>query len=54
LAYSGWRHVEAVLGGESFMALSSGLKNAIWMMGGVLEGDRTGSLSAAQNNHAEH
>lgn len=29
LAYSGWRHVEVVLGGGSFIALSSGLQNAI-------------------------
>ena len=27
LAYSGWRYVEVVLGGESFMALSSGHEN---------------------------
>ena len=37
LAYSGWRYVEVVLSGESFMALSSGLQNAVWMMGGVPE-----------------
>jgi hypothetical protein len=54
LAYSGWRYVEVVLGGESFMALSSGLQNAVWMMGGVLEEHRTDSLTAAYNNHAEH
>lgn len=54
LAYSGWRYVEIVLGGESFMALSSGLQNAVWMMGGVPEEHRTDSLSAAFNNHAEH
>lgn len=54
LAYSGWRYVEVVLGGESFMALSSGLQNAVWMMGGVPEEHRTDSLTAAYNNHAEH
>lgn len=54
LAYSGWRYVELVLGGESFMALSSGLQNAVWTMGGVPEEHRTDSLSAAYNNHAEH
>ena len=54
LAYSGWRYVEVVLGGESFMALSSGLQNAAWMMGGVPEEHRTDSLTAAYNNHAEH
>ncbi len=54
LAYSGWRYVEVVLGGESFMALSSGLQNAVWMMGGVPEEHRTDSLTAAYNNHTEH
>ncbi len=54
LAFSGWRYVEVVLGGESFMALSSGLQNAMWMMGGAPEEHRTDSLSAAYNNQAEH
>ena len=54
LAFSGWRYVEVVLGGESFVALSSGLQNAVWMMGGVPEEHRTDSLSAAFNNAAEH
>lgn len=54
LAYSGWRYVEVVLGGESFMALSSGIQNAVWAMGGVPEEHRTDSLAAAYNNHAEH
>lgn len=54
LAYSGWRYVEVVLGGESFMALSSGLQSAVWMMGGVPEEHRTDSLSAAFKNKAEH
>lgn len=54
LAFSGWRYVEVVLGGESFVALSSGLQNAVWMMGGVPEEHRTDSLSAAYNNMAEH
>jgi transposase InsO family protein len=54
LAYSGWRYVEVVLGGESFMALSSGLQNAVWMMGGVPEEHRTDSLAAAFDNQAEH
>lgn len=43
LAYSGWRYVEVVLGGESFMPLSSGLQNAAWMMRGVPEERRTDS-----------
>lgn len=54
LAYSGWRYVEVVLGGESFAALSSGVQNAAWTMGGVPEEHRTDSLAAAFNNHAEH
>ena len=54
LAYSGWRYVEIVLGGESFVALSSGIQNAVWMMGGVPEEHRTDSLAAAYNNRAEH
>jgi len=53
LAYSGWRYVEVVLTGESFAALSAGLQNAVWMMGGVPQEHRTDSLSAAFNNHAE-
>jgi hypothetical protein len=35
LAYSGWRHVEVILGGESWVALSQGLQNALWALGGV-------------------
>lgn len=54
LAYSGWRYVEVVLGGESFMALSSGLQGAVWMMGGVPEEHRTDSLAAAFRNKTEH
>lgn len=54
LAFSGWRYVEVVLSGESYVALSSGLQNAVWMMGGVPEEHRTDSLSAAFNNKAEH
>lgn len=54
LAYSGWRHVEVVLGGESWVALSAGLQNALWALGGVPVEHRTDSLSAAFNNLAEH
>ncbi len=53
LAYSGWRYAEVVLGGESFIALASGLQNALWAIGGVPEEHRTDSLSAAFNNLAE-
>jgi hypothetical protein len=54
LAYSGWRHVEVILGGESWVALSGGLQNALWSLGGVPLEHRTDSLSAAFNNLAEH
>lgn len=50
LAFSGWRHVEVVLGGESFEALAAGLQNALWQLGGVPQEHRTDSLSAAFRN----
>jgi len=50
LAYSGWRHAEVVLGGESFEALARGLQNALWQLGGVPQEHRTDSLSAAFRN----
>jgi hypothetical protein len=53
LAYSGWRHVSVIDSGESFMALSTGLQAALWVLGGVPEEHRTDSLSAAFNNLAE-
>ena len=53
LAHSGWRHAEVLVGGESFMALASGLQAALWRLGGVPEEHRTDSLSAAFNNLAE-
>lgn len=53
LAHSGWRHAVVVSGGESFMALATGLQSALWRLGGVPEEHRTDSLSAAFNNLAE-
>ena len=53
LAHSGWRHARVVAGGESFIALSTGLQAALWRLGGVPEEHRTDSLSAAFNNLAE-
>lgn len=53
LAHSGWRHATVVEGGESFIALSTGLQSALWHLGGVPEEHRTDSLSAAFNNLAE-
>jgi transposase InsO family protein len=53
LAHSGWRHAVVMVGGESFVALSSGIQAALWRLGGVPEEHRTDSLSAAFNNLAE-
>jgi len=50
LAYSGWQHAHVVLGGESFVALSEGLQNALWALGAVPEQHRSDSLSAAFRN----
>ncbi len=53
LAHSGWRHAVVFEGGESFVALSTGLQSALWRLGGVPEEHRTDSLSAAFNNLAQ-
>jgi len=53
LAFSRWEHVEVVVGGESFEALSKGLQNALWQAGGAPQEHRTDSLSAAFKNLAE-
>jgi len=50
LAYSGWQHAHVVLGGESFVALSEGLQNALWALGAAPEYHRSDSLSAAFRN----
>lgn len=50
LAYSGWCHIKMILGGESFSALSEGLQDALWRLGGVPLEHRTDSLSAAFKN----
>jgi hypothetical protein len=50
LAHSGWRSSSVIDGGESFMALSTGLQRALWKLGGVPEEHRTDSLSAAFKN----
>ena len=52
-AYSGWRYVQIVLGGESYSALADGLQSALSLAGGSPVEHRTDSLSAAFNNHAE-
>ncbi len=50
LPWSGFRHAEVVLGGESFTALATGLQAALWSLGGVPAGHRTDSLSTAFRN----
>lgn len=50
LAYSGWCYVKVILSGESFSALSEGLQDALWRLGGVPLEHRTDSLSAAFKN----
>lgn len=49
LTYSNWESV-SICQSESFEALSHGLQNAFWEMGGVPRKHRTDSLSAAVNN----
>jgi hypothetical protein len=50
LGFSGWMHVEVVLGGESFAALGGGLRTALTTLGGAPRLHRTDSLSAAFRN----
>lgn len=50
LAYSGWRFIKAIVGGESFTALTEGLQEALWQLGGVPREHRTDRLSAAYRN----
>lgn len=50
LAYSGWQYAQIIQGGESFIALSEGLQNALHACGGVPQQHRTDSLSAAYRN----
>lgn len=50
LAYSGWQYAQIIQGGESFIALSEGLQNALSACGGVPKQHRTDSLSAAYRN----
>ena len=50
LAFSGWRYVLAIQGGESYAALAEGLQRALSRLGGCPQEHRTDSLSAAFNN----
>ena len=42
LPYSGFEHAAVVLGGESFNALSAGLQQALWTLGGAPQGSAAG------------
>ncbi len=50
LAYSGWEHAKAIVGGESYPALAEGLQEALWQLGGAPHEHRTDRLSAAYRN----
>ena len=50
LPFSGWCHVAVIHGGESFVALSEALQNALALCGGVSAEHRTDSLSACFRN----
>lgn len=54
LAWSGWSYAQLVQGGESFVALSEGLQNALAACGGVPGELRTDRLSAASRNRQGH
>src|SRR5271163_4368607 len=50
VACSGFEHAHVILGGESYVALSEGLQNALWAIGGAPREHRSDSLSAAFRN----
>lgn len=50
LAYSGWSYIKVILSGESYTALTEGLQEALWRLGGSPLEHRTDSLSAAFKN----
>jgi len=54
LAFSGWQYVKVIEGGESFTALTEGMQEAMWQLGGVPQTNRTDRLSAAWRNMAPH
>ncbi len=53
LAFSGWRYVHVIQGGESYSALADGLQSALHTLGGSPKEHRTDSLSAAYVNSVE-
>jgi hypothetical protein len=46
LPFSGWCHVEVILEGESFLALSEALQNALGLCNSIIAENRTDSHSA--------
>ena len=50
LAFSSWRYVLAIQGGESYAALAEGLQRVLHRLGGCPQEHRTDSLSAAFDN----
>lgn len=53
LVYSKWSYVKVIQTGESFQALSEGLQEALFILGGSPKEHRTDSLSAAFKNLTE-
>jgi len=53
LAFSGWRYVQTIQGGESYSALADGLQTALHKSGGSPTEHRTDHLSAAYVNNAQ-
>jgi len=49
LAYSGWQYVQVVQGGESFVALSEGLQNALVRSGGAPQQHKVIAAAAYRN-----
>ena len=50
LVYSKWSYVKVIQSGESFQALSEGLQEALFQLGGSPQEHRTDSLTAAYKN----
>jgi len=53
LVYSKWSYIKIIQGGESFQALSEGLQEALFHLGGAPQEHRTDSLAAAYKNLTE-
>jgi hypothetical protein len=54
LVYSKWDYLKVIQGGESMQALSEGLQEALFVLGGAPKEHRTDSLSAAFKNLSRH